>query len=171
MVRIRTLMPSACVGALVVALIGTTANAGTYGYDYVPGGSSITAAEIVNRVGEVLAAIDSPQRRSQLAEQWLTFARQFVTKDQEFRAKWLQLQKRQSVQQQEAEQLRLEIAKLQIRIEELRADNLRLEQENLRMQMKLAPQNRQALGDAPPQGRPVPRLRDARAHNPSPDGN
>ncbi len=171
MAQIRAFVPSARVAALLMALTGATVSARTYGYDYAPGGSSITAAEIVNRVGEVLAAIDSPQRRSQLAEQWLTFARQFITKDQEFRATWLQLQEQQSAQQQEAEQLRLEVAKLQMRIEELRAENLKLEQENLQMQMKLAPRTSRQAFSAPPQDAPWSSLRNARAHNPSPGVN
>jgi hypothetical protein len=154
MAQLRAFRRPAGLIAVIVALAGATADSRTPNYGYAPSGSSITAAEIVDRVGEVLAAIDSPQRRSQLAEQWLTFARQVVAKDQELQKAWLQLQQQQSDRQQEANQLRLEIAKLQMRIEQLRAENLKLEQQNLQMQMKLAPgTNRQALDKAPPQGR------------------
>jgi hypothetical protein len=169
MIQLRVLIPSAGVIAIILALTGARADSRTSNHDYAPGGWNIPTAEIVNRVGEVLAAIDSPQRRSQLAEQWLTFARQVIAKDQDFRKAWLHFQEQQSEQQQEAEQLRLEIAKLQMRVEQLRAENLRLEQQNLQMQMKLAQgTSRQALREAPPQSRPRQDPGNARTHNPPP---
>ena len=103
---------------------------------YGPPGSAATP-EIISRVGEILGAIDNPERRNQLAEQWLQYSKQVIAKDQEFRDKWLRVQQQQLAQQQEAEQLRLEITRLQMRIEELRAENLRLEQENLQAQRQL----------------------------------
>jgi CRISPR/Cas system CMR subunit Cmr4 (Cas7 group RAMP superfamily) len=94
----------------------------------------VATPEIINRVGEVLGAIDNSEERSKLAEQWLQFSKQTIAKDQEFRDKWLDLQRQQLAQQQEAAQLRLEIAQLQVRIEELRAQNLRLEQQTFAAQ-------------------------------------
>jgi len=102
-------------------------------YDYP---SSLATPEIISRVGEILGAIDNPEKRNQLAEQWLQYSKQVIAKDQEFRDNWLELQRQQLAQQQQGEQLRLEIAQLQARIEELRAQNLRLEQENLQRQQQ-----------------------------------
>jgi hypothetical protein len=105
-------------------------SAGWYAYASTP--------ELIGRVGEVLDAVDSPQRRSVLAEDWLRFSKQAIAKDLEFQQEWLQLQRRQTAYQQEAEQLRLEAARLQMKAEELRAENLRLEQENLLLRRELA---------------------------------
>jgi hypothetical protein len=103
-----------------------------YGYDYPPpvtyGG--VSPAAIVDRVGEILAAIDSPQDRSKLAKQWLEFSKRIIAKDLEFREQWLALQKQQLSRQQEIEQLRLQITQLQVKVEQLRTQNLQLQQQN-----------------------------------------
>jgi hypothetical protein len=110
-----------------------------YDYDYPPPGGypSGTVPEILRRTGEILGAIDSPQRRSDLAEQWLQYSKQVIAKEQEYRQQWLDFQRQQAAQQQQVEELRLEIARLQMQIEELRAQNARLERENLLSQSKL----------------------------------
>jgi len=129
-----------------------------YDYGYPPPGAypSGTLPEVFSRVGEMLAAIESPERRSQLAEQWLQYSKQVIAKDQEYRQQWLDLQRRQLAQQQQAEALRMEIAKLQMQIEELRAQNARLERENLLSQSKLGQTSgdRAAGASAPPPSTP-----------------
>ncbi len=141
MKRLRALLFAGVVMTMAI-LPGARVHSATYydyGRDYPPGGWNIPTAEIINRIGEVLAAIDSPQRRSELAQQWVQYSKQVIAKDQQFREAWLQAQQQRTSQMQEAEQLRYEIAKLQMRVEELRAENLRLEQQNLQMQMQLRP--------------------------------
>jgi hypothetical protein len=108
-------------------------------------GGYVATPEIVSRIGEILAAIDAPQDRSRLAQQWLQFAKQTIAKDQEFRDAWLAIQRQQVAQQQQAQHYQLEIARLQVRIEELQAQNLRLQQENLQAQLQLS---QQAAGQA-----------------------
>jgi len=110
-----------------------------YENDYLPAGGYACPAipEIIGRVGEILGAIDSPQRRSELAQQWLQYSKQVIAKDQEYRQQWLDFQRQQAAQQQQVEKLRLEIARLQMQIEELRAQNARLERENLLSQSRL----------------------------------
>jgi hypothetical protein len=100
--------------------------------------SSGATSEIISRAGQILGVIDSPQRRNELAEQWLQYSKQVIAKDQEFRDNWLDVQRQQLAQDQEAAQLRLEVTQLQVRVEELHAENLRLEQENLQAQLKLS---------------------------------
>ncbi|MBM4027110.1 MAG: hypothetical protein FJ280_17150 [Planctomycetes bacterium] len=100
----------------------------------------VATPEIVSRIGEILGAIDSPQDRNRLAQQWLQFSQQTIVRDQEFRNAWLDVQRQQLHQQQQARQYEFEIPQLQMRIEELRAANLRLEQENLAAQQRLAQQ-------------------------------
>ena len=97
----------------------------------------VATPEIISRVGEILGAIDNPQKRNQLAEQWLQYSKQVIAKDLEYRQQWLDLQREQLSQQQEVEQLRLEVAKLQVQIEELRARNAQLERENVQAQARL----------------------------------
>ncbi len=133
MKRIRILILSAGAVAAVSLLGGTwigpvLANYGS-SYSAPRGNGDVTTAEIVSRVGEILAAIDSPQLKTKLAQQWLQFARQTIERDLELRENWLQFQKQQLSREEELEQLRLQVAKLQMRVEELRAENLRLEQE------------------------------------------
>ncbi len=117
------------------------------------GGSNYVATpEIISRVGEILGAIDSPQRRTELAEQWLKYARQVIDKDLEFRRQWLDLERAQLSQQQAVEQLRLEVARLQLEIEQLRARNAQLERENLQTP------SRPGLGSDGSSSGPAPRL-------------
>ncbi len=109
-----------------------------YESDYLPAGgySSSTIPEILSRAGEILGAIDNPQKRSDLAEQWLQYSKQVIAKDQEYRQQWLDFQRQQATRQQQVEALQLEIARLQMQVEELRAQNARLERENLLSQSK-----------------------------------
>jgi hypothetical protein len=134
MKRIRILILSA--GAIAAVSLLSEAWTGpvlaNYGYSSTAprGYGDVTTAEIVSRVGEILAAIDSPQLKTKLAEQWLQFARQTIQRDLELREDWLRFQKQQLSREEELEQLRLQVAKLQMRVEQLRAENLRLEREN-----------------------------------------
>lgn len=93
--------------------------------------------ESLDRIGDVLSAIDSPSRRSALAENWLQFSKTAITRNLELRDHWLNLQKQQMNQDQQVEHQRLEMARLQMQIEQLRAENLRLERENLQIRMEL----------------------------------
>jgi hypothetical protein len=99
----------------------------------------VVTPQVADRIGEILGAINNPQRRSEVAQQWLQFSKQAIARDQEFRKEWLEVQKQQLRQQQQAQQFQLEVAQLQIRIEELRAENLRLEQENLQLRQAQRP--------------------------------
>jgi hypothetical protein len=129
-----------------------------YDYGSPPPGAypSGTLPEVFGRVGEILGAIDNPDRRSQLAEQWLQYSKQVIAKDYEYRQQWLDLQRRQLAQQQQTEALRLEVARLQMQIEELRAQNARLERENLLSQSRLGPTSgdRAARESGPPSPAP-----------------
>jgi hypothetical protein len=107
-------------------------------YDaYPPVGWQYGSPESLDRISDVLSAIDSPSRRSALAENWLQFSKSAIAKNLDFRDQWLNLQKQQLNQDQRAEQQRLEMARLQMQIEQLRAENLRLERENLQIRMEL----------------------------------
>jgi hypothetical protein len=129
----------------VMAMIPAVTGAGLgptpvrYDTDYLPAGGYACPAipEIIGRTGEILAAIDNPERRSELAQQWLQYSKQIIAKDQEYRQQWLDFQRQQAAQQQQVEALRLEIARLQMQIEALRAQNARLERENLPSQARL----------------------------------
>jgi len=126
-----------------------------YQYDYLPpagyGYACPAIPEIIGRAGEILGAIDSPQDRSKLAEQWLQYSKQIIAKDLEYRQQWLSLQREQLAQQQQMEQYRLEIARLQMQVEELRARNAQLERENLQAQSRIGP------GPGEPLSAPAPR--------------
>ncbi len=104
---------------------------------YGPPDSGATS-EIISRAGEILGAMNNPDRRNELAEQWLQYSKGVIAKEQDFRDQWLDVQRQQLAQQDQAGQLQLELAQLQMKIEELRAENLRLQQENLAAQQKLA---------------------------------
>jgi hypothetical protein len=99
----------------------------------------VATPEIVSRVGEIIGAIDSPQKRSELAEQWLRYSKEIINQDMEYRRQWLDLQRAQLSQFREVEQLRMEVARLQAQLEELRARNAQLERESLRMPAQLGP--------------------------------
>ncbi len=126
-----------------------------YSTDYLPAGEypNTASPEVLSRAGEILGAIDNPERRSQLAEQWLQYSKQVIAKDQEYRQQWLDFQRQQAAQQQQVEELRLEIARLQMQIEALRAQNARLEQENLLSQSKLG---QSSQGRTTPESAPQP---------------
>jgi len=124
--------------ALAMAL-GQTPAAAQYGV-YSPVEWQYGSPESLDRIGDVLSAIDSPSRRSALAENWLQFSKSAITRNLELRDQWLSLQKQQLNQDQRADQQRLEMARLQMQIEQLRAENLRLERENLQIRMELKSQ-------------------------------
>ncbi len=159
------------VAAGMIALLPAVTGAGLgptpvrYDTDYLPAGGYACPAipEIIGRTGEILAAIDNPEKRSELAQQWLQYSKQIIAKDQEYRQQWLDFQRQQAAQQQQVEELRLEIARLQMQIEALRAQNTRLERENLLSQAKLGQtsSDRAARESAPqspaPQGSARPR--------------
>jgi hypothetical protein len=129
-IRILILSASAVAGVSLLSGAWTGPVRANYGpsYSAPQGYGDVTTAEIVSRVGEILAAIDSPQLKTKLAEQWLQFARQTIERDLQLRENWLRFQKQQLSEQQELEQLRLQVAQLQLKVEQLRAENLRLEQ-------------------------------------------
>ena len=141
MKRFRTWVLAAS-AVMTLVFVGAPSGSVT-GAEYRPAEryAGVTATEVVDRVGEILAAIDSPQQKTKLAEQWLQFSKQIIAKDQEYRDELLAFQKQQWSGQQDTEQLRLQVAKLQMNVEELRAQNLRLERENLQLQLQLAQKN------------------------------
>ncbi len=155
------------IGLVLALTMGHTPAAAQYdGYAYPPG-LHYALPESLDRIGQVLDAIDSPSRRSDLAENWLQFSKSAIAKNLEFRDRWLNLQKQQLNQDQYREQQRLEMARLQMQIEQLRSENLQLERENLQLRMELNNQavapgvNRPAEGPngaigADPTGEPVP---------------
>jgi len=138
-------------GALIlpVAMIGlfatTAKSADDYPYAYPqPGYYYYSDIDLIAReadaIGEVLNKISSPERRSLLAEQWIQFSRQRIAKTDAFREEWLNLQKQQTVNQQDAQQTRVEMLKMEGEIEKLRAENLKLQNENLQLQLQLKQQ-------------------------------
>lgn len=141
MKRRPILMVSAVVMAMIPVLAGARLGPTPvrYEYDYLPPGGYACPAipEILGRTGELLGAIDNPQNRSRLAQQWLDYSKKIIAKDMEYRQQWLELQKQQLAQQQQVEQLRLQVARLQLQVEQLRARNAQLESENLQARSKL----------------------------------
>jgi len=118
------------------------------GYPFLPINFQYGSPEFLDHIGEVLRAIDSPSRRSNLAENWLQFSKTAIAKNLELQDRWINVQKQQLQQDQLVEQQRLDMAKLQLQIEQLRAENLRLERENLQM--------RRDLSQPPPAPAPTP---------------
>jgi len=146
------------VGLLLALTMGQRPAAAQYdGYAYPPGWQ-YGSPESLDRIGDVLSAIDSPSRRSNLAENWLQFSKTAIAKNLEFRDRWLNLQKQQLSQDQHIEHQRLEMARLQVQMEQRRSENLRLERENLQLRMELNNQaaalgvNRPAEGPNGPAG-------------------
>jgi hypothetical protein len=149
----------------VISLFAATTSAQPdYGYYYYPDSPELIARE-ADAMSNVLSKIDSPQRRSQLAEQWIQFSRQAIERSLNFRDQWLAVQKRQVANQEESQQLRVELLKMQGDIERLRAENLKLQNENLQLQMQLKGQmSAQAAVPAPetlpqaaaPEAQPTP---------------
>ncbi len=144
-------------GALIlpVAMIGlfatTAKSADDYPYTYPqPGYYYYSDIDLISReadaISEVLSKISSPERRSLLAEQWIQFSRQRIAKTDDFREEWLNLQKQQTANQQDAQQARVEMLKMEGEIEKLRAQNLKLQNENLQLQLQL----KQQTGGQPP---------------------
>jgi hypothetical protein len=149
-------------GALVLLSAGSTAAPDPtpvpYGYDYLPPGGYVcpSIADLLGRASQLLGAIDSPQERTRLAEEWLDYSKKIIAKDMEYRQQWLELQRQQLSQQQKEEQLRLEIARLQLQLEQLRARNAQLEHGNQPPGPAPAPSSG---GQSPPAAPPTPSLR------------
>lgn len=118
----------------------------------IPVGVHYGSPAWMDRISEVLRAVDSPARRSKLAEDWLRFSQEAISQNLEFQDRWLDIQQRQVRQDQRIEQQRLEMARLQMEIEQLRRENLLLERENLLMRMEL---NNRTPGP-PPNAGPAP---------------
>lgn len=136
------ILPVAVIGLL--AATRGSAEQQDYNYAYPPGWyycpdfpEAISRA--ADAMSQVLNSIDSPQRRSMLAEQWIQFSRQMIAKSLAFREDWLTLQKQQTANQQEAQQLRVEMLRMEGEIEKLRAENLKLQNEDLQLQLQLKP--------------------------------
>jgi len=106
-------------------------------YPYPPGGWEYGSPQFLDRIGQVLNAIDTPSERSTAAQNWLQFAKTVIARNLELRQQWLDVQKQQLEQNQQAAQENMEIAKLQLQIQQLRAENVQMERENLQMQAKL----------------------------------
>lgn len=144
------------VGFLTVITIGWAAAPARAGnYAYPPGGWMYGSPEFMNRIGEVLNAIDSPSRRSEVAQNWVQFAKTAISKDLDFQQQWLELQREQVQQNQQIDQSRVDMAKLQLQIEQLHAANLQLEQENLQLQLELSKQGAAPAAN-PPTAEAVP---------------
>jgi hypothetical protein len=118
-------------------------------YGYPPGGLHYGSPAWMDRISEVLRAVDSPARRSNLAEEWLRFSQRAISKNLEFQDQWLDIQRQQLRQDQRVAQHRLEMARLQMELERLRQENLLLERENLQMRREL---NNRPAGPPPNAG-------------------
>jgi len=94
----------------------------------------------VSAASKVLEVINNPERRNQLAQEWLQFSKQSATLSLQTQKEWVQLQRQHLSIQREMEQLHLEKLKLQAEIEKLQVEKLRLEQENLQLRLKLQKQ-------------------------------
>jgi cell division protein FtsB len=134
--------------SVLMVAMGASAVRGESDYGYLPGWYP-GYSELGGTIGEVLAAINNPAHRSDLAQQWLAFSRQAISKSLEQRSEWLKIQAQQVQAQQHADQSNVEAYKLQLQIEQLRAENLKLERENLELRQQL-----QAHATPPPQTQP-----------------
>lgn len=141
---------SGAVMLLVLTLGARPASAN--GYPYPPVGWEYGSAAFMDRIGQVLGAIDSPSRRSEVAESWVQFAKTTIARNLELQQQWLDLQKQQLAQNQQASQENLEIARLHLQIQQLHAENLKLERENLQMQAQIM---KQGGGQAAPRQSPA----------------
>jgi len=121
---------------------------------YCPSALEVTAAQ-ADTIRGVLDAINSPERRSTLAEQWVQFSKQAIAKSLTFQDQWLALQREQVQSQQQAARSRVELLRLETEIEKLRAENLRLQNENLQLQVQLK-QQQQSQPQAQPQTQAQP---------------
>jgi len=147
------------VAAIGLAALGTaqSQNQPGYTYYYSPDSPELIIRES-DSMSQVLGTISSPQRRDLLAEQWIQFTRQTIAKSLAFREQWLDLQKQQVANDQQAQQLRVEMLKLEGEIERMRAANLKLQNENLQLQMQLKQQTggQAQAQSTPPQTQPTP---------------
>jgi len=127
------------------------------GWYYCPSALEVTAVQ-ADTIRGVLDAINSPERRSTLAEQWVQFSKQAITKSLAFQDQWLTLQRQQLQNQQQGEQLRVDVLRMQAEIEKMRAENLRLQNENLQLQMQLKQQPQPQPQAEPQTSAPTPNL-------------
>jgi hypothetical protein len=154
--------------AAIIGLFATAVSAQDYSYTYPQSGYYYCpdSPELISReadaMSQVLSKIDSPQRRSMLAEQWIQFSRQTITKSLDFREQWLALQKQQTANQQEAQQLRVEMLRMEGEVEKMRAENLKLQNENLQLQLLL---KQQPNGQVPNGQTPNARTPDSQTPN------
>ncbi len=109
---------------------------------------------MISRAADILQQIDSPARKSALAEQWLDFSKRMISKSIEQRGEWLGLQEQHLAAQRQASQADVDLAAMQVQVEQLRAQNLKLENENLQLRQQLqgpaAPAQPQAQAQAQP---------------------
>jgi hypothetical protein len=91
-----------------------------YGYPIIP--------DLLGRAVELLGAISDAQDRSSLAEDWLSFTKQMIVQEMQYRQQWLNHQKQQSAQAYQIQQLQLQVAKLQKEVAQLRARHAQPEQ-------------------------------------------
>ena len=124
-----------------IVLIGVAAQAQPAplapAYPYPPASWYHGYPEMIDRVSDILDAIDNPSERSNLAKDWLKFSRQAITRSLEQRDSLINLHERQLRYQQQVERADVDIAKLQLQIEQLRAENLKLERENLELRRQM----------------------------------
>jgi hypothetical protein len=136
----------------VMGLFATAASAQDLSYPYPQSGYYYCpdSPELISRqaeaISEVLSKIDSPQRRSMLAEQWFQLSKQALARSLDFREQWLAVQKQQVTNDEEAQRVRVEMLRMEGEIEKLRSENLKLQNENLQLQLLL---KQQTNGQAP----------------------
>jgi hypothetical protein len=141
------------IAAMTTGIITRTATASEYGYPIVPPSSTVAPGMTgldADAIGRVLDTISSPARRDKLAEDWVQFAKQSISKSLDISQQWVDVRKAQLRNQPGANQYQTEALKLQMEIEQLHRQNLALEAENLRLRLQLqqsAPQP--ANGPAP----------------------
>ena len=143
--RIRVLTISALlIAVMTVGAVPPVFATAEYNYPIVPpsaGGPPGISGYEMDAIGRVLDTISSPARRDALAENWVQFAKQSITKSLDLGQQWVDVQKMQLRNQTETSQYQAEMLKLQVEIEQLRKQNLALENENLKMRLQLQQQS------------------------------
>jgi hypothetical protein len=104
----------------------------------------------IESVGRILDTISSPARRDKLAEEWLGFARQSITRSLDIGQQWVDVQKLQVRSQVQSDQLRADMLNMQMEIERLHKENLAMESENLRLRLQLQQAGSPATSATPP---------------------
>ena len=153
--RIRVSRSAIVVAAMVAGMALRVASASEYNYPMVPPSSAAAPGFIgleADAIGRVLDTISSPARRDKLAEDWVLFAKQSITKSLDISQQMVDIQKMQMRSQAEANQYQAEMLKMQMELEQLRKQNLALENENLQLRLQLQQQAPQAPNGAVPKG-------------------